>query len=125
LIVCRFFFLISGFFCLEDLEARGNLGLLDQYFALLWVRENIQLFGGDPQSITLMGHSAGAASVMYHMTSPRTTGIPSMQLIKTSDDYLRHHIPVFYALMPFLQIIIFIRNNSNPENFYLLGYIAV
>ncbi|PNF29227.1 hypothetical protein B7P43_G10772 [Cryptotermes secundus] len=73
--VWRFLFLISGFFCLENLEARGNLGLLDQYFALLWVRENIQMFGGDPQSITLMGHSAGAASVMYHMTSPRTTGL--------------------------------------------------
>lgn len=66
---------VFGFFCLEDLEARGNLGLLDQYFALLWVRENIEVFGGDPQSVTLMGHSAGAASVMYHMTSPRTTGL--------------------------------------------------
>jgi carboxylesterase type B len=76
-------FLLLGFFCLEDSEARGNLGLLDQYFALLWVRENIELFGGDPRSITLMGHSAGAASVMYHMTSPRTAGTPSMQLIKT------------------------------------------
>ncbi|XP_069687014.1 carboxylesterase 5A [Periplaneta americana] len=66
---------VFGFFCLEDSEARGNLGLLDQYFALLWVRENIEQFGGDPRSITLMGHSAGAASVMYHITSPRTAGL--------------------------------------------------
>ncbi|KAJ9587702.1 hypothetical protein L9F63_018853, partial [Diploptera punctata] len=63
---------VFGFFCLEDSEARGNLGLLDQYFALIWVRENIEMFGGDPRSVTLMGHSAGAASVMYHVTSPRT-----------------------------------------------------
>ncbi|PSN45889.1 Neuroligin-4 [Blattella germanica] len=66
---------VFGFFCLEDSEARGNLGLLDQYFALLWVRENIEMFGGDTRRITLMGHSAGAASVMYHLTSPRTPGL--------------------------------------------------
>ncbi|XP_063218548.1 putative inactive carboxylesterase 4 isoform X2 [Bacillus rossius redtenbacheri] len=66
---------IFGFFCLEDSAARGNLGLLDQYFALLWVREHIQSFGGSKTSITLMGHSTGAASVVLHMTSSRTIGL--------------------------------------------------
>lgn len=69
------FFPFTGFFCLEDAEARGNLGLLDQYLALLWVRENIAAFGGDSRSVTMMGHSAGAASVMFHMISPRTAGL--------------------------------------------------
>ncbi|KAK9507925.1 hypothetical protein O3M35_007685 [Rhynocoris fuscipes] len=63
---------VFGFFCLEHGGARGNLGLLDQYLALLWVRENIDAFGGDPRSVTLMGHSAGAMSIGYHMVSPRT-----------------------------------------------------
>nr|CAD7407532.1 unnamed protein product [Timema cristinae] len=63
-----------SFFCLKDIYARGNLGLLDQYFALLWVKDNIESFGGNKSSITLMGHSAGAASVIYHMISPRTSG---------------------------------------------------
>ncbi|XP_049803025.1 carboxylesterase 4A-like [Schistocerca nitens] len=66
---------VFGFLCLEDGSARGNLGLLDQYLALRWVRDNIEHFGGDPSSVTLMGHSAGAASVVYHMVSPRTTGL--------------------------------------------------
>ncbi|XP_054266142.1 carboxylesterase 4A [Macrosteles quadrilineatus] len=66
---------VFGFFCLEDLEARGNLGLLDQYLALIWVHENIAAFGGDPRSVTLMGHSAGATSVVYHMISPRTANL--------------------------------------------------
>ncbi|KAL1465229.1 hypothetical protein WDU94_004816, partial [Cyamophila willieti] len=66
---------VFGFFSLEDSEARGNLGLLDQYLALLWVRENIPYFGGDIKSITLMGHSAGAASAVYHMVSPKTAGL--------------------------------------------------
>lgn len=63
-----------GFLCLGDGGARGNLGLLDQYLALLWVRDNIEAFGGDPHTITLMGHGAGASSVALHLTSPRTLG---------------------------------------------------
>ncbi|XP_014255965.1 cholinesterase 1-like isoform X2 [Cimex lectularius] len=66
---------VFGFFCLENTEARGNVGLLDQYLALVWVRENIEQFGGDPRSITLMGHSAGATSIAYHLISPRTQGL--------------------------------------------------
>ncbi|KAJ1531651.1 hypothetical protein ONE63_000322 [Megalurothrips usitatus] len=66
---------VFGFLCLGDGGARGNLGLLDQYLALLWVRDNIEAFGGDPRTVTLMGHGAGAASVAMHLTSPRTLGL--------------------------------------------------
>ena len=65
---------VFGFFCLGISEARGNLGMLDQYFGLLWIRENINKFGGDPEKITLYGHQSGAASVTLHMVSPRTAG---------------------------------------------------
>ncbi|CAH1407449.1 unnamed protein product [Nezara viridula] len=66
---------VFGFLCLENSEARGNLGLLDQYLGLLWVRQNIEFFGGDPQSVTLLGHSAGSVSVLLHLISPRTSGL--------------------------------------------------
>ena len=41
----------------------GNLGILDQVEALRWVKRNIAAFGGDPDNVTIMGHSAGAGSV--------------------------------------------------------------
>lgn len=65
---------VFGFFCLASNNARGNQGLLDQYFAMLWIRENIKQFGGDPEKLTIYGHSSGAVSVALHMASPRTAG---------------------------------------------------
>lgn len=74
---------VFGFLCLQSKEVRGNFGLLDQYFSILWIRENIKLFGGDPDKITLFGHNAGAASVVLHMISPRTGGLFQKAIIST------------------------------------------
>lgn len=52
-----------------------NLGLKDVVAALHWVRENIANFGGDPNSVTLFGESAGAAIVTTLMTTPHTEGL--------------------------------------------------
>lgn len=52
----------------------GNYGLWDQLMAIRWVKENIEWFRGDPNRITLMGESAGAASVGLHTVSPASRG---------------------------------------------------
>nr|XP_050866508.1 esterase B1-like isoform X4 [Vespula vulgaris] len=61
---------VLGFLNLEDEVAPGNQGLKDQVMALRWVRDNIVVFGGDPQNVTIFGGSAGAASVHYLTISP-------------------------------------------------------
>ena len=64
-----------GFLSSGDESAPGNYGLLDQVLALKWIQQNIALFGGDPNSVTVSGHSAGSASAHMHMLSPLSKGL--------------------------------------------------
>ncbi|XP_025161125.1 venom carboxylesterase-6 [Harpegnathos saltator] len=64
-----------GFLSTEDEVVPGNMGLKDQSMALQWVSDNIEWFGGDPQKLTLVGMSAGGASVHYHYLSPMSAGL--------------------------------------------------
>jgi carboxylesterase type B len=73
-----------GFLSLEEPLLPGNIGLLDQQLALIWVYNNIDRFGGDPNQITLLGHSAGAASVGYHLISTSSRPYIQKYLFKTS-----------------------------------------
>lgn len=43
-----------------------NVAFKDQLMALEWIRDHIAQFGGDPDKIVLVGHSAGAMSVGLH-----------------------------------------------------------
>lgn len=54
---------------LSGQDVTSNLGLYDQRVAFDWVQKYIGLFGGDPDQVTIIGESAGAASAVHHITS--------------------------------------------------------
>ncbi|KAF5306378.1 hypothetical protein FQR65_LT18581 [Abscondita terminalis] len=66
---------VFGFLSTLNQDAPGNMGLKDQSMALVWVKNNIANFGGDPNRVTIFGASAGGASVQFHMLSPRSAGL--------------------------------------------------
>lgn len=84
---------VLGYMAHPELTARdghsGNYGLMDQIFALKWVRENIAAFGGDPENVTIFGQSAGGGSVQAIMTSPLAKGLFRRAIIQSAGSPLR------------------------------------
>lgn len=68
-----------GFFASQETYNQygttGNWGILDQIKALEWVRDNIAVFGGDPDQVTIGGESAGSVSVSALIASPLAKGL--------------------------------------------------
>ena len=52
-----------------------NFGQADMVAALQWVQANIARFGGDPDDVTLFGHSAGGMGVQLMMVDSRADGL--------------------------------------------------
>lgn len=67
---------LLGFFPVAADEPYAmNLGLDDQKVVLKWIRKHIKIFGGDPNRVTLMGWSAGSASVNYLLYDQEAKGL--------------------------------------------------
>ncbi|KAF4527500.1 hypothetical protein B566_EDAN015438 [Ephemera danica] len=76
-----------GFLSLNSRGVTGNYGLKDQVAALRWVRDNIANFGGNPNSVTVFGESAGAASVHFLMMSPLAKGLFHRAIVQSGSAF--------------------------------------
>jgi para-nitrobenzyl esterase len=59
----------------EGIDKTSNFGTLDIIEALTWVNKNIELFGGDPNNITIFGESAGGHNVLSLIVAPQSKGL--------------------------------------------------
>jgi len=71
-----------GYLAHPDLGA-GNYGLLDQVAALTWVRDHIAGFGGDPDTVTIFGESAGGRNVCTLLAMPSAEGLFDRAIIQS------------------------------------------
>src|SRR6202046_2199150 len=81
-----------GFVNLADLEGTGRwadagaAGMLDLVTALEWVRDNIEAFGGDPNSVTIFGQSGGGWKVSALMAMPSAKGLFHRAIVESGAD---------------------------------------
>lgn len=70
---------------LEEPDGRcGNFIYYDQHTAFNFIRHNIAGFGGNPENMTLIGQSAGAASCETQIKSPLNKGYFKNAIIQSS-----------------------------------------
>jgi carboxylesterase type B len=91
---------VLGYLSTEDDHAPGNLALHDQRMALIWIKKNIQHFGGDPNRITIGGQGAGAANVFDHLLSRWSSGLFHAAILQSGSglcSWAREREPFIFA----------------------------
>lgn len=70
---------ILGYLDLSPLSDKyassANNGSLDMVYALRWIKDNIEAFGGDPDNVTVFGQSGGGAKVTTLLQMPAADGL--------------------------------------------------
>jgi para-nitrobenzyl esterase len=75
----------------SDFASSGDAGMLDIVHALGWVRNNIERFGGDPNTVMIFGQSGGGRKVGTLLAMPSAKGLfhraviesgPTIQLVE-------------------------------------------
>jgi para-nitrobenzyl esterase len=75
----------------SDFASSGDVGMLDIVHALRWVRNNIEQFGGDPNTVMIFGQSGGGRKVGTLLAMPSAKGLfhraviesgPTIQLVE-------------------------------------------
>jgi para-nitrobenzyl esterase len=79
---------LFGYLAHPALDAEGHLarnyGILDLQAVLRWVQRNIAAFGGDPNTVTLGGQSAGASDTGANVLSPLSAGLFNRAIFESS-----------------------------------------
>ncbi len=76
-----------------DLSAYGEeyansavAGIADLVAALQWIHDNIEVFGGDPENVTIFGQSGGGTKVAAILHCPEAEGLVQQAIIQSGGD---------------------------------------
>jgi carboxylesterase type B len=94
---------IFGFLALDDGVVTGNYDLSDKILALNWVKENIAAFGGNPNNVTIFGQSAGAASIVDLVNSPKAKGLFQGAIAQSIGGHTTNQSTVAARILPYLE----------------------
>ncbi|HJN43051.1 MAG: carboxylesterase family protein [Vicinamibacterales bacterium] len=67
----------------SEFAASGCVGMLDIIASLEWVRDNIEAFGGDPNTVTVFGESGGGRKVSTLLAMPGANGLFHRAIIES------------------------------------------
>lgn len=66
---------LAGLGAADDFAESGVAGLMDLVAALVWVRDNIEAFGGDPGRVMIFGQSGGGWKTSALLAAPAAKGL--------------------------------------------------
>ena len=91
-----------GIFAHPAIDAEGhvnaNYQLMDQQFALKWVRDNIGAFSGDRKRVTIFGQSSGAIDIIANLASPTAAGLFNNAIMESQAIDFQDYFPVWSSL---------------------------
>jgi hypothetical protein len=75
---------LAGFLSTQDDVIPGNNGLKDQLLAIQWTHDNIHLFGGNPDQITILDkvQAQGLALTIYSTKIQKVVPLTTQYLEK-------------------------------------------
>lgn len=65
----------------------GTVGMMDLVAALRWIKDNISNFGGNPNNVTIVGHSGGGAKVRTLLQMPEAADLCNKAIIHSGLRY--------------------------------------
>ena len=93
IVVVSFNYRIGALGFLNLPEIPPNLGIQDQVAALKWVNNNIELFGGDPDNVTIFGESAGGQSVLILLAIPSAQDLFHQAIVQSGSANPLNFVP--------------------------------
>lgn len=96
-----------------ELAEATNLCLQDMITALKWIKANIAQFGGDPNNVTITGHSAGAFSALALLAAPSADGL--FHRIAAFSGMPSRQVPTWSAEERAIEVLTALGIQDNPE----------